>query len=257
MTPWYEESFGREYLTLYPHRDLAEARHNIAAITDLLSLNPDAPLLDLCCGAGRYLLALREQGFNRLVGLDLSDELLRVAAKRLKQTNGYGSVPPFLIQADMRAIPYENHFAAILSLFTSFGYFQVDHQNQAVLERAYAALQPGGIFLLDYLNRDYLIDNLVPQDENPLPNGHVQNVRCLTPQCRRVEKTTTFVQNGKKRRFHESVRLYSHAEMIRRFRTAGFVDVRSYSSFQGRAFSPDSERLILVAKKEANNGHKN
>lgn len=257
MRPWYEESFGREYLTLYPHRDLAEARHNIAAIVDLLSLNLDAPLLDLCCGAGRYLLALREQGFRRLVGLDLSDELLRVASGHLRQTNGSGHAPIPLIQADMRAIPMENHFAVILSLFTSFGYFQADHQNQAVLEEIYAALRPGGIFLLDYLNREHLIENLIPRDKKPLPNGHVQNVRCLTPQCRRVEKTTTFVQNGKKRRFHESVRLYSHAEMIRRFRTAGFVDVRSYSSFQGRTFSPDSERLILVAKKEANNGHKN
>ena len=26
MTPWYEESFGREDLKLYTHRDLEEAR---------------------------------------------------------------------------------------------------------------------------------------------------------------------------------------------------------------------------------------
>jgi len=255
MTPWYEESFGYEYLTLYTHRDVEEARANVQKIVELLSLNSDAPLLDLCCGAGRYLLALREQGFDRLVGLDLSDELLSVAADKLARTNGHAPIP--LIQADMRAIPLTNHFAAVLSLFTSFGYFQADRDNQAVLEAVHTALQPGGIFLLDYLNRDYLIENLIPRDEKPLPDGRVHNVRCLTNQCRRVEKTTTYIKNGNKRQFHESVRLYSQPEMVRRFRAAGFVDVRSYGTFQGEEFTTDSRRLILVGKKEAPNGRQN
>lgn len=252
MTPWYEESFGHEYLTLYTQRDLEEARANVESIVALLSLNLDAPVLDLCCGAGRYLLALREQGFNRLVGLDLSDELLSVATDRLAHTNGHAPIP--LIQADMRAIPLENHFAAVLSLFTSFGYFQADPDNQAVLEAAHASLRPGGVFLLDYLNRDHLIENLIPRDEKSLPDGRVRNVRCLTNQCRRVEKTTTYIKNGTKRQFHESVRLYSRPEMVRRFRAAGFVDVRSYGTFQGDDFTKDSRRLIMVAKKGVQHG---
>jgi len=255
MTPWYEESFGREYLKLYTHRDLEEARANVEAIVELLALNPDAPLLDLCCGAGRYLFALREQGFNRLVGLDLSDELLSVAADKFARTNGHAPIP--LIQADMRAIPMKNHFATVLSLFTSFGYFQADRDNQAVLEAAYASLRPGGVFLLDYLNRDHLIENLIPRDEKPLPDGRVHNVRCLTDRCRRVEKTTTYIKSGTKRQFHESVRLYSQPEMVRRFRAAGFVDVRSYGTFQGDEFRPDSHRLILAGKKGGQNGRQN
>jgi ubiquinone/menaquinone biosynthesis C-methylase UbiE len=255
MTPWYEESFGHEYLTLYTHRNLEEARTNVRSIVELLSLNPDAPLLDLCCGAGRYLLALREQGFNRLVGLDLSNDLLSVAVDKLARTNGHNPIP--LIQADMRAIPLENHFAAVLSLFTSFGYFQADRDNQAVLEAAHTSLKPGGIFLLDYLNRDHLIENLIPRDEKPLPDGRVHNVRCLTDQCRRVEKTTTYIKNGNKRQFRESVRLYSQPEMMRRFRAAGFVKVCSYGTFRGDEFTKDSRRLILVGKKEALNGRQN
>lgn len=252
---WYEESFGHEYLKLYAHRDLAKARANIHAILDCLPLSKEEPLLDLCCGAGRHLLVLQEIGFERLVGLDLSDTLLRVAASKLKAANTTSPTPVSLVRADMRYIPHKNHFAAVLSLFTSFGYFSEDAQNQAVLMAVHRALRPGGVFLLDYLNRDHLISNLVPRDEKPFPGGCVQNIRSLTADCRRVEKTITIITQGTQRQFRESVRLYTPAEMAERFRAAGFINIGCYGSLDGGEFTPESERLILVAKKSEINDH--
>jgi len=249
---WYEESFGREYLKLYANRNLAEARANIQDIINLLALQNDAPLLDLCCGAGRHLLILYEMGFRQLVGLDLSDELLRVAARELAAENNLPHPPFSLIRGDMRAIPSKNHFAAILSLFTSFGYFEADEENQAVLTTVHNALRPGGVFLMDYVNRDYLISHLVAEDEKLLAGGHILNVRQITDDCRRVEKTTTFSCQGTEHRFHESVRLYSPAEMIERYQIAGFTNIRYYGSVSGQRFSPESKRLILIGEKRKN-----
>ena len=249
---WYEESFGSEYLKLYAHRNLDEARKNIHSILGFFPLSKEEPVLDLCCGAGRHLLVLRELGFCALTGLDLSAELLQEAGQKLAgqslaaQTLA-GEVS--LIRGDMRAIPYANHFAAILSLFTSFGYFKADEENQAVLVAAHRSLRPGGIFLLDYLNRERVIANLVPQDEKTIPGGHVQNLRCVTEDCLRIEKTTTVTVDGVERQFHESVRAYSQAEMVERFRAAGFGNIRCYGSVDGRKFTPESERLILVGEK--------
>ncbi len=251
MTPWYEESFGRDYLMLYTQRDISEARANVRSSLELLSLQRDTPVLDLCCGAGRHLLALREMGFERLVGLDLSNELLQVAANRLagEGDSSHHHIP--LIRADMRAIPCENHFAAVVSFFTSFGYFEADAENQAVLASVHNALRPGGFFLMDYINREHVISHLVPSDERTLPNGCVQNVRYLTADCRRVEKTSTVITGANERQFHESVRLYSQAEMLERFQAAGFVDVRSYGSLDGQGFGPESNRLRLAGKTSA------
>ena len=64
MTAWYEESFGYDYLELYAHRDDAEARSDVRAIIELLDPPRDEPLLDLCCGACRHILVLREMGFD-------------------------------------------------------------------------------------------------------------------------------------------------------------------------------------------------
>ena len=245
---WYEQSFGCDYLELYAHRDTAEARADIEAIVHLLDPPRDEPLLDLCCGACRHLLTLREMGFTQLVGLDLSAELLEVGAACLGQGAGADAVR--LVRSDMRSIPYESYFATVLSLFTSFGYFVHDEQNQAVFHAVYRALKPGGKFLIDYLNREYVIANLVEQDECVLGDQHVSNVRCLTDECRRVTKTMTVTYpSGEERVYHESVRMYSETELVAMLRRAGLVNIRTCGSLDGQAYRPESKRLIAVAEK--------
>ncbi len=246
MIPWYKKSFGREYLELYAHRDVSEAQADIQAIVDLFSPPKDEPLLDLGCGAGRHLLSLRQMGFSQLVGLDLSGELLRVAARNLADPNGVR-----LVRADMRAIPYRHYFATVLSLFTSFGYFDRDEENQAVFTAVYRSLRPGGTFLIDYMNRDYVISHLVERDDQTLPDRHVQSVRCLTDNCRRVEKTTTILtRTGARSEFHESVRLYSMAEMVAMLSTAGFIHIQCYGSLNGQGLEPESARLIMIGERK-------
>jgi SAM-dependent methyltransferase len=253
MSAWYEESFGHEYLELYAHRDAKEARADIASIVGLLDPPRDEPLLDLCCGACRHALVLREMGFSQIVGLDLSSELLDVAARTLAAVDEQSPNPRSevdLVCSDMRDIPYENHFATVLSLFTSFGYFDTDRENQRVFDAVYRALRPGGKFLIDYLNRDYVIANLVERDERTLPDRHIQNVRCLTDECRRVEKVVTVTANtGQVHEFRESVRMYSQDEMVRMLAAAGFIDIQCCGSLDGQACEPQSTRLILIAGK--------
>ncbi len=254
MTPWYEKSFGREYLELYAHRDAAEARADIKAVLCLLSPPKDEPLLDLCCGPGRHLRVLRDLGFGQLVGLDLSEELLQVAAVNLANADSCLERAPHhvqLVRSDMRTIPYTNYFATVLSLFTSFGYFETDENNHAVFLAIHRALRTGGRVLVDYLNRDYVIANLVERDEKALPGRHVQNTRCLTDGGRRVAKTITVTtRTGGKREFHESVRLYSKAEMVVMLQVSGFIDIHCYGSLDGQAYNPESRRLILIARKK-------
>ncbi len=243
--PWYENSFGYEYLALYAHRDAAEAHAAVQAIAELVAPPQNQPLLDLCCGAGRHLLSLRQLGFTNLIGLDLSAELLNVAQQSLNRTQVR------LVRADMRDIPFANVFGAVLSLFTSFGYFERDEENQAVLAAVWRSLQPGGVFLIDYLNSTSVIDNLVEHDEKTLPDRHICNVRSLSSDRKRVTKTTTVTTtSGQTRTFYESVRLYPEREMIAMLRDEKFVEIASYGSLDGKSFdAANSKRLILRARK--------
>ena len=251
MTPWYEESFGQDYLELYAHRDAAEARADVQAVVRLLDPPRDQPLLDLCCGACRHLLVLRELGFTRLVGLDLSRELLRVGGEGLSSVGCQcPSDGVILVRSDMRTIPFRSHFATILSLFTSFGYFEHDEDNQRVLAAAHLALEEGGRFLIDYMNRDDVVANLVERDEQQLGGRRLQHVRCLTDGCRRVEKTTYVLTNaGTRREFRESVRLYSEEEMTGMLEAVGFEQILIFGSLRGEPFGSGSKRLVMVATK--------
>jgi hypothetical protein len=135
-------------------------------------------------------------------------------------------------------------------LFTSFGYFERDEENQAVFESVYRALRPGGRFLIDYLNRAHVVANLVEQDERVLAGSRVLNVRRLTDDGRRVTKRTQVVTaSGEMREYYESVRMYSEREMVDMLCRAGLCDVQTYGSLNGEAFRPDSRRLIVVCKK--------
>jgi ubiquinone/menaquinone biosynthesis C-methylase UbiE len=250
MIPWYKESFGLAYLDLYAHRDDREAQKDIQTIVKLISPPEDEPLLDLGCGAGRHLCVLRDMGFSQLVGLDLSQELLDVAAKQLADPGiGDSDSRVQLIQADMRAIPQTDYFATVLSLFTSFGYFERDDENENVLAAVHRALKPGGTFLIDYMNRGHVIAHLVAYDEKVLTDRRIKNTRCLTADSRRVEKTTLVIRDGVEHQFHESVRLYSADEMVDMLEAVGFESIQRYGSLDGEEFTPTSPRLVIVARK--------
>ncbi len=244
MTPWYVESFGREYLDLYPTRDEAEARRDVAAILRLIAPPRKEPLLDLGCGAGRHLVALHEAGFTCLVGLDLSEELLEAAARRLAAVGAEGVK---LVHSDMRRIPSDGRFATILSLFTSFGYFPQDAENRAVLVGIRRTLRSDGKLLIDTLNPGFVTDHLVPREERMFSGRTLRIERWVDRDRRRVNKVTRVVEaDGTRRRFEESVRMYGKDEFVEMLEQAEFKAVRTYGSLNGEPYGPGSERLILV-----------
>lgn len=247
MIPWYVRSFGRDYLSFYPHRDDAEALADVQAITQLIDPPNDEPLLDLGCGAGRHLLALYKAGFRRVVGLDLSQELLMIAADRLAAAGASGIE---LVNADMCHIPFTEYFATVLSLFTSFGYFDKDEENAAVLVAVIRAMRSGGQFLLDYLNRDWVIAHLVSSEEQEIAGRQLRIERRLTPSALRVEKTTHLIKpDGKEKTYRESVRLYTPCALERMLKRAGFMNIRRFGSLRGEPYGGESPRLVLVGKK--------
>jgi SAM-dependent methyltransferase len=242
---WYRESFGAEYLTLYAHRDAAEARANVRAVVELAELSLDDRILDLACGAGRHLSALRAEGFLRVVGLDLSPVLLSEAACVSQGTMPQG-VP--LIRADMLHIPFAQAFDAVLSLFTSFGYFPRDDKDARVLAEISQVLRPGGVLVLDVMNRPRVVSHLVPCDSDQRGELRITNCRCLSEDSKRVIKDTEVrYPDGSIRRFRESVRLYTRDELIALLHRAGFAKVRAFGTLDGDSYTFDSPRLVLLA----------
>lgn len=176
--PWYSAAFGAFYPVLYGHRDAEEARRCLALLPRLAPL-PEvggASVLDLGCGDGRHLEPLAAAGLA-VVGLDLSAPLLRAARSRP------GSAP--LVRGDMRTLPFvDGRFAAVLSLFTAFGYFGPDGGDRVVVAGIARVLAPGGHWFLDYLDADRVRADL---QEGPRTRERAAGPLCVL-ETRRLEE---------------------------------------------------------------------
>jgi SAM-dependent methyltransferase len=158
---WFAAWFNSPYYhLLYRHRDPAEADEFVQRLAPWLRTQlPTTPqpvrLLDLACGTGRHSHALARQGFAT-TGLDLApDSIAQALAYRTDHTTSGPKAPPaHFVVGDMRALPFTDQaFDVVLNLFTSFGYFEDPEENQQVIREISRCLAPGGLFILDHINR--------------------------------------------------------------------------------------------------------
>lgn len=243
-TAWYEAWFGSEYLDVYSHRDEREATTDIDQIERLVPLREHQPILDLACGSGRHTLELARRGYT-VTGLDLSDILLEVGRRNAAVEEL--DIP--FVRADMRHPPFRAIFGTVLNLFTSFGYFERDEENAAIMGAIRNALKPEGWFLIDYVNRDYVLARLVPEDVTEGPDRVVIQRRKYDEARERLQKTIIIAAAGAERTFVESVRLYNAGEMIAMAEENGLTVTAHHGALDGRPFASDSPRLVIVGRR--------
>jgi SAM-dependent methyltransferase len=146
----------------------------------------------------------------------------------------------------MRALPFRGPFDAATSFFTSFGYFD-DAGNAAALASIACALRTGGMFLLDFLNAVAVEAHLVPESREER-EGRTYHVRRRID-VGRVVKDVVIEEEGLTLSYSESVRLYNHNELVNLLKDAGLSTIASYGAFDGRDYTTDAPRCILVARK--------
>ncbi len=243
MGEWYEESFGEDYLIVYRHRDMQGARREVRRMMEWLALPQGAEVLDLCCGMGRHSLALRDLGY-KVTGIDLSEVLLREARRRDPQATVQW------VRADMRRIPLDREFDAVVNLFTSFGYFEADEENRKVLLEVERLLKPAGKFIIDYLNPSHVKAHLVPRSERQDGDMVIRESREIEGGF--VRKSIAIEQAGRpSRTYREQVKLYGLSDFRRLLEGTSLRVDRVYGNYDEASHREDvSPRLILVGRKE-------
>jgi SAM-dependent methyltransferase len=194
--------------------------------------------LDLGRGAGRHLRPLAR--LQPAVGLDLSPWLLAAA-------RGNAIEAP-LVRADMRTIPFEEGtFTFVVSLFTSFGYFEEDAENRHVLSEIARVTRPGGWIVLDFLNASRTRRSLVTFERTQIAGQWVEQARKISESGRFVRKRIRMMGSGHE--FQERVRLFEAAELSAMLAAAGFEVAEVLGDYGGGPWTPDSPRAIALARR--------
>lgn len=244
--PWYATYFGEDYLRIYDFLTPALTAWEVEGILHRLALPVGSSILDLCCGHGRHAIALAKHGY-RVTGQDLSEVFL-CRAQTEAETQG---VEIRWIHSDIRNIPFENEFDAVINLFSSFGYLENEDEDRKVLQQVQRALKPQGLFLLETIQREAFLRYFAPHEISRHPDGLIvleeRSFDLLT--SRNNARITMLDADGQRTEYHHSVRIYTLTELARMLAQAGLPVQTYYGGLDGRKLSLTSLRQVVLSQK--------
>lgn len=247
--PWFELYFTEDYLDIH-RRDIPPelTQAQVLGIVSLLKLEPGARILDLACGHGRHSIPLAKMGY-RVTGYDLSEVFLARARAAAAAENAGVT----WMRGDMRELPFEKEFDAVINMFTAFGYFEDPADDLRTLEGVRKALVPGGRFLLETVHRDGLLTRFRERDwDRTLEGSFVLRERRLD--------LATDVMHENARVIRRDGSEVEHRMMMRIRSVHGYLDLMNeaglepevwYGGIDGSPLELNSWRMVMISRRAA------
>lgn len=238
---WFKDWFDSPYYhILYKNRDHSEAVKFIETLSTHLQLQTTDEIWDLACGKGRHSIHLNKMGF-KVTGTDLSKNNIACVSSEAREGLEF-------YEHDMRTPFRMNYFTHVLNLFTSIGYFDNDHDTLKVFKNVFNSLKPGGRFVLDFFNSEYVTRNLTSDEEKSIEGVSFRISKRI--HNNRIVKRIDFTHNGIRSYYEEKVSLYRLSDFENFALKAGFKKEEVFGSYDLDPFNASlSERLIMIFKK--------
>ena len=243
---WFDdESYWRSmYPYMFPAERIAAAPKEMR-LALRLAKPKGKDVLDLCCGPGRCSIALAKRGY-RVTGVDRTKFLLNKAIANTKAAK----VKIEFIRKDMRDFVRPESFDIVLSMFTSFGFFDKKEEDINVLRNIFTNLRPGGVCLIDLMGKEQIIKSFTSTTLENFPDGtKLIRHRELIDNLTRMKLEWILIRRGRAKSFRFYMTLYTAQELIDRLEKVGFVDVKIYGNLDGAPYGLKAQRMIAVARK--------
>jgi SAM-dependent methyltransferase len=181
-----------------------------------------------------------------MAGQDINGYFLDIAKKCAEGMN----LNINWIKSDMRDIPFENEFDAVLNMFTSFGFLGSDEEDEKVITAINKSLKPGGKFLMEYVNKDFIIRRATAEDTRQIKNGYVKIKRIYDHlKCSHHEFFDVYQNNKFVKRVETDFRFYAASELAAMLKRNGLKIINVYGDFDYNPLSFDSKGCIIYAEK--------
>jgi D-alanine-D-alanine ligase len=250
---WWKTLFDDIYLVTDARtvRDDALTRREVDIFCDLVPLEPEKRVLDLCGGQGRHALELTRRGRGACTVLDYAPVLLAEG----NQTAGRHGLSVTFVQGDARATPLAGAtFDVVLVLGNSLGYSTENDADLKILREGRRLLVAGGWLLLDVTDGGAVRQNLAPNAWHEIGDDVVVCRQRELESNRVCARELVLSKNrGVIRDRTYSIQIYDPRGLEALVSQAGFVDIQINAH---RAILDNQEdrgcmnhRLIVVARK--------
>jgi SAM-dependent methyltransferase len=232
---WFDTTY---YHLLYKDRNDSEAELFMTHLTNFLNLPENGTILDLACGKGRHAKFLNSLSY-KVTGVDLSENSILTAKK-------YENDSLEFQVHDMRK-PYAQKFDAVFNLFTSFGYFDDDNDNIKTLNAIQKSLNDTGFGVIDFMNVEYIIENLVAEETKTVEHITFHIKRYVKDGF--IFKEIRFTDAGENHFYTEKVQAITLKDFERYFEQTDINLLAIFGDYKlNKFYSNTSKRLILLFK---------
>ncbi|CDE70217.1 methyltransferase type 12 [Clostridium sp. CAG:277] len=209
----------------------------------------EGTLLELGCGTGTMTEHMRSKGYDSIIGLDCSEDMLMVARDK--------DIPDvLLIQQDMRELDLPYQVDAVYCVCDGMNYLLEPQDLQKVFDRVKRFLKAGGVFVFDMKTRhfyqDVLGNRMIAENrndasflwENEYHEDTGINEYLLTVYQLEDEERDLFFRCDE---LHYQ-KAYEPDEVRQLIQTSGLECCEVYEAFTKKSATPDSERVYFVVK---------
>lgn len=241
--------FAALYDELMAEVDYAGWADYYASLLERADIPQGARVTECACGTGS--LTLRLSRFYQMSGVDISQEMLSVAADKLRSA---GSMVP-LIRQDMRKLSMHRPQDAVLCTCDGVNYLLDEGSLQDFFKAALKTLRPGGALCFD-LSSLYKLSNILGNNTLVNTSGRVHYIwenrwdaarRLLDMRlqlyAREGENTFRHMEERQRQRAWTGEELISHLE------TSGFQQIELFADRTFKTPGASEQRLHLLALK--------
>ena len=238
---WFANWFDSPYYhSLYKNRDEREAQIFIDNLIDYLQIPQGSKLIDIACGKGRHAKYFNQKGMD-VVGVDLSLNSIKTAKKDENKNLQFSL-------HDMRENYQEDTFDVVTNLFTSFGYFENNKDEQKAINAMASNLKKEGLLIIDFMNAKKVIANLVLNEQKRIDGIQFDIIRQVKNGY--ILKDICITDGKKQQQFQEKVKAITLADYSEFVANAELKIINIFGDYKLDDFDEEiSDRLILICKK--------
>lgn len=215
-------------------------------ILEMANINPGARILDMGCGPGRHSLEFARRGYS-VTGVDRTGYYLEMAREKAAEER----LAVEFIQDDMRNFRRRSSFDVVLSMYTTFGYFEDAGDNLKVLANIFESLTVGGRLLIEMMGKEVLARIFVERNWVEQEGVFLLEERKIINSWNMIENRWILLYPDRRLEYQLSHWLYSSSEITAMLAEVGFHEIDIYGGIDGSSYDTSASRLVTLARKLA------